>query len=171
MPRSATIQPNSADALVDAAQFVAVVDAALPGGEHSALDPRVHATADKIEALFARTLPINRDLPPDRAPSLGRWRDDRYFGGGAWYPTTLAAAALYFQRALSGGPEAPAMLAHGDRFMATVRALTPPDGALGEQVDRATGQPSSARNLSWSYAAFLEAARLRTRARAHLGIR
>jgi len=45
--------------------------------------------------------------------------------------------------------------------MATVRALTPADGTLSEQVDRSTGLPTSARHLTWSYAAFVTAARLR----------
>jgi glucoamylase len=45
--------------------------------------------------------------------------------------------------------------------MATVRALTPADGSLSEQVDRATGAPTSARHLTWSYAAFVDSARLR----------
>jgi len=39
-----------------------------------------------------------------------------------------------------------------------VRAYTPEDGALSEQFDQTTGAPSSAKHLSWSYAAFLTAA-------------
>jgi glucoamylase len=52
----------------------------------------------------------------------------------------------------------------GDAFMATLRALTPADGALSEQVDRETGAPTSARHLTWSYAAFVSTARLRAQA-------
>jgi glucoamylase len=143
---------DAAEDLVDAAQLLAVLDAELPEGPHSAADPRVAATQAAIEGLFARELPINRDLPPGRAPALGRSRHDRYFGGGAWYPTTLAAAALCYRRD---------ELQRGDAFMATVRALTPADGALSEQVDRESGRPTSARHLTWSYAAFVSAARLR----------
>jgi glucoamylase len=128
------------------------------------LDPRVQATQAAIERLFTRELPINRELPPGRGPALGRSRGDRYFGGGAWYPTTLAAAGLCYRLALRPGQDHEAQLRRGDGFMATVRDLTPPDGALSEQVDRASGQQTSARHLTWSYAAFLEAARLRARA-------
>ncbi len=156
--------------LVDAAELVAVVSAALPSGAHSADDPRVHATQAAIEDMFARTLPINRALPAGSAPALGRWRGDRYFGGGAWYPTTLAAAALCYMRACDPNQDGPALARRGDAYMATVQALTPADGSLSEQVDRSTGRPSSARHLSWSYAAFLEAARLRARALAHLAL-
>ncbi|MEJ2379461.1 MAG: glycoside hydrolase family 15 protein [Pseudolabrys sp.] len=45
--------------------------------------------------------------------------------------------------------------------MATMRALTPEDGALSEQVDRASGAQVSARHLTWSYASFIAAARER----------
>ncbi len=48
--------------------------------------------------------------------------------------------------------------------MTTVRDLTPADGALSEQVDRASGRQTSARHLTWSYAAFVETVRLRGQA-------
>lgn len=155
---------DSADDLVDAAQLLAVLDADLPEGPHSVTDPRVEATQAALERLFAREFPINHSLPPGRAPALGRSRGDRYFGGGAWYPTTLAAASLCYRLAQCPGQDRAALLRRGDEFMATVCALTPEDGALSEQVDRATGAQTSARHLTWSYAAFIEAARLRARA-------
>ena len=155
---------HAADDLVDAAQLLAVLDAALPDGPHSVRDPRVHATQVAIERLFAREFPINHDLPPERAPALGRSRRDRYFGGGAWYPTTLAAAALCYRLALCPEQDRTEQLRRGDAFMRTVRALVPPDGSLSEQVDRTTGQPTSARHLTWSYAAFVAAAWLRNEA-------
>lgn len=149
---------HTADDLVDAAALLAVLDADLPRGRHSIEDPRVQKTQATIEALFAREFPINRART---APALGRSRGDRYFGGGAWYPTTLAAASLYYRRALHARQVGAAMIARGDAFMATVRDLTPADGALSEQVDRETGTQTSARHLTWSYAAFISAARLR----------
>jgi glucoamylase len=151
---------ESAGDLIDAAQLLAVLDADLPDGPHSVRDPRVHKTQSAIERLFAREFPINRGR---EAPALGRNRGDRYFGGGAWYPTTLAAAALYYRRALQPGQDHAALLAHGDAFMTTVRDLTPEDGALSEQVDRESGAQTSARHLTWSYAAFIGAASLRAR--------
>ncbi len=154
----------SAEDLVDAATLIAVLDADLPSGAHSAEDPRVEATQAAIERLFARELAINRRLPAGAAPALGRSRGDRYFGGGAWYVATLAAAGLYYRRAQCRAQERAALIRRGDAFMARVRALTPEDGSLSEQVDRTTGQPSSARHLTWSYAAFLSTARLRARA-------
>jgi glucoamylase len=156
---------DSAGDLVDAAQLLAVLDADLPGGPHSVEDPRFQSTQAAIEGLFARELPINFALPPGRGPALGRSRGDHYFGGGAWYPTTLAAAGLCYRLSLRPGQDRGALMRRGDAFMATVRALTPADGALSEQVDRETGAQTSARHLTWSYAAFVSTARLRAQAR------
>ena len=158
-----------AEHLIDAAALLAVLDADLPDGPHSVLDPRLQETQNKIEAMFAKELPINHARPADYGPALGRNRADRYFGGGAWYATTLAAAAIYYRRALCQGEDAAALLQRGDSFMATVRWLTPHDGALSEQVDRVTGRQTSARHLTWSYAAFVNAACLRHRAMEKLG--
>jgi glucoamylase len=146
------------DDLIDAASLLAVLDADLADGPHSIADVRVWTTLDALERLFAQIFPINAGRT---APALGRSRGDRYFKGGAWYPTTLAAASLCYRRALREPASRAQMLARGDAYMQTVRDLTPPDGRLSEQVDRATGAPISARDLTWSYAAFIAAARLR----------
>lgn len=152
---------DDADDALDASFLLGVLDADLPGGPHSIEDPRVHATQKAIEDMFARELPINRARLAGCAPALGRYRADQYFGGGAWFSTTLAAAALYYRRANRAGEDRAALIKRGDDFMATVRNLTPPDGALPEQVDRETGQATSARHLTWSDAAFVNAARSR----------
>jgi glucoamylase len=150
---------GTADDLVDAAALLAVLDADLPHGPHSIVDPRVQQTFAVIEDVFAREFPINAGRT---APALGRSRKDRYFGGGAWYPTTLAAASLCYR--LARRDERHEWLTRGDAYMATVRALTPDDGSLSEQVDRVTGKQTSARDLTWSYAAFISAALLRAKA-------
>ena len=154
----------SADDLLDAAVLLAVLDADLPDGPHSVQDPRVRATQTAIENLFAREFPINRHRPAGQGPALGRSRGDRYFGGGAWYPTTLAAAGLCYRLAQCPGQDRDVLAGRGDAFMATVRDLIPADGSMSEQVDRTTGAPTSARHLTWSYAAFVSTARLRTQA-------
>ncbi|MBS7706074.1 glycoside hydrolase family 15 protein [Chelatococcus asaccharovorans] len=59
---------------------------------------------------------------------------------------------------------AAAIAARGDAFMATVRHFTPPSGELSEQFDRATGAQTSAKDLGWSYAAFLTAIAARKKA-------
>lgn len=50
-----------------------------------------------------------------------------------------------------------AVRTYADDFIAVVQKYTPADGSLDEQYDRDTGVPRSARDLTWSYAAFLTA--------------
>jgi glucoamylase len=160
---------ESRDEGLDAALILAVLDADLPSGRHSVMDERVQLTVAAIEDMFAREFPINRQRPDGHAPALGRNRNDRYFGGGAWYPTTLGAAGFYYRladRVRSAAREADhvaALIRRGDAVMSTVRRYTPADGTLSEQFDRTTGEPMSARNLAWSYAAFIAAAHARKR--------
>jgi glucoamylase len=170
---------------LDIAVVLGVLHAGRITGSHSVLDPKTQATLSALEELFEARYPINRGRPRGYAPALGRYAGDRYYGGGAWFLATLAAAEFYFKLAqalLAGAnlivaPEnsrfrqrlgaaetaagvelARLALARGDAVMRTVRAYTPEDGALAEQFDQTTGAPSSAKHLSWSYAAFITAA-------------
>jgi glucoamylase len=157
----AAVQPASRrgrDNIIDSACLIAVLDADLPSGPHSVEDPRVWKTLSALEDLFGREFPINRGRS---APALGRSYSDRYFGGGAWYVATLAAASLCYRRAAIDRKARRRFLERGDAFMATVRDLTPDNGCLSEQVDRTSGVQTSARHLTWSYAAFVIAAQLR----------
>jgi glucoamylase len=151
------------DNIIDSACLIAVLDADLPSGPHSADDARVWKTLSALQDLFEREFPINRDRS---APALGRSYRDRYCGGGAWYVATLAAASLCYRQSARDPKNGRRFLEHGDAFMATVRQLTPEDGRLSEQVDRESAVQTSARDLTWSYAAFVEAAQLRNRAAA-----
>jgi glucoamylase len=153
--------PAGANDVLDASFLLGVLDADLPDGPHSVDDPRVHDTQRAIEDMYARELPINRTRFAGRTPALGRYHGDKYFGGGAWFPTTLAAAALCYRRASRGGQDRLALVTRGDGFLATIRDLAPFNGALPEQVDRETGQPTSAHQLTWSHAAFVSTSRLR----------
>lgn len=45
------------------------------------------------------------------------------------------------------------LVAMGDAYLRRVRSCTPADGSMSEQFDRATGQPMSACDLTWSYVA------------------
>ena len=114
------------------------------------------STLSRLESVFAHTLGINRHLPPECAPALGRYDGDAYFGGGAWYVATLAAAEFCYRAALRcPAPATCDWLTRGDAFVATVRRYTPDSGDLSEQIDRDTGEQRSAQHLTWSYAAFI----------------
>jgi glucoamylase len=89
---------------------------------------------------------------------MGRYEGDVYFSGGAYYVSTLGAAELCYLAAAAHAPSSEARaswVAHGDGFLETVRAFTPPSGDLSEQFDQRTGEPRSAKHLAWSYAAFI----------------
>jgi glucoamylase len=171
---------------LDSAVILGILHAGRTGGRHSVLDPKAQATLSALEELFEAEYPINHNRQPGRGVALGRYANDRYYSGGAYYFATLAAAEFYFRlaTALRGGaqlavtPEnlrfrqrlgigdaaadgrALARLAqeHGDAIMRTVQVFTPASGDLSEQFDRTTGKQTSAKRLTWSYAAFITAA-------------
>ncbi len=118
----------------------------------AASDEQLRATMARLEELFDGLYPINWERS---APAIGRYPGDRYYGGGAWYAATLAAAEFWYR----AGERA-----RGDAYMETVRAFTPESGDMSEQFDRITGAQTSARHLAWSYAAFITAEAERRRA-------
>ncbi|GGC54228.1 glycoside hydrolase family 15 protein [Chelatococcus reniformis] len=184
---------TSADKALDAAVILGTVHAERTAGDCSVLDPRTQATLLKLEALFAEDYAVNRDRPADCGLLLGRYRNDRYYAGGAYLMTTLAAAEFYYRLAATvgaGGPAADsslhgelaaalgavdgppavvkALIGRGDGILNAVRRFTPPDGSMAEQVDQTTGAPASAKNLTWSYGGFITAVVARRSAEAAL---
>jgi len=175
---------------LDVAVVLAALHAGRAAGAHGVTDPRTQATLSALEELFEAEYAINRDRPAERGPAMGRYAGDAYYSGGAYYFATLGAAEFYFRLAAAllagakmtasdanarfrrrliggeGGNGAPAAaaIARGDAIMRTVRAFTPAGGDLSEQFDRTTGAQTSAKHLSWSYAAFVTAAASRAQA-------
>ncbi|MGO9418853.1 glycoside hydrolase family 15 protein [Roseiarcus sp.] len=177
---------------LDIAVVLATLHAQRASGTHSVLDPRAQATLAALEDLFDAEYDINRRRPDGRGPAMGRYSGDAYYSGGAYYFSTLAAGQFYFKlaAALHSGAEFPATdentrflmrlgiglegakgaapadaaFARGDAFMRTVRAFTPASRELSEQFDRTTGAQTSAKRLTWSYAAFITAAASRREA-------
>jgi glucoamylase len=131
---------------------------------HSARDPRMHRTFDRLVQLFDRLYPINRQRPSDRGPAMGRYEGDRYYSGGAYYFSTLGAAEFCFLAAAAhprGSEPRWQWESQGDAFLETVRAFTPTSGDLAEQFDQHTGEQTSAKHLAWSYAALISCATAR----------
>jgi glucoamylase len=124
---------------------------------HAVADVRMHATLERLMALFHASYAINRGRA---APAMGRYEGDKYFSGGAFYFSTLGAAEFCF-RAAAGCADAQMWRRRGDAFLETVRTFTPPSGDLSEQFDQSTGHQTSARHLAWSYAAFISCAAAR----------
>ena len=175
---------------LDVAVILGVLHAARARAAHSVLDPRAQATLSALEELFEAEYAINRKRPPGFGLALGRYANDAYYSGGAYFFATLAGAEFYFKLAAAlfsgaelvatkenarfrarlsagggaGDSPAAAAIEHGDAIMRTVQAFTPTSGDLSEQFDRTTGTETSAKHLAWSYAAFITAAASRRRA-------
>jgi glucoamylase len=81
---------------LDFAVILAVIHAGRKAGTHSGLDPRVMATLARLEALFGASYMINRSRPENRGPAMGRYANDKYFSGGAYYFSTLGTAEFYY---------------------------------------------------------------------------
>jgi glucoamylase len=78
-----------------------------------------------------------------------------------------APAAALSDGALAGRSReavAAAALRRGDMYLATVRRFTPASRELAEQFSQLDGAPTSADNLTWSYACFVTALAARRRA-------
>ena len=147
---------------LDIAVILAANHARCVGERHGMLDERLAATLDKLADYFAQEFPINRPVPAGRAPALGRYPGDAYFGGNPWYIATLAGAEFEYRRtatlaAAGEADEAALAEQRGDAYLETVRAFTPPSGEMSEQFDKRNGAPLSAKDLAWSYAAFISA--------------
>ncbi|MFI4889553.1 MAG: glycoside hydrolase family 15 protein [Steroidobacterales bacterium] len=139
---------------LDIAVILAAIHASRSGDTHSVHDPRMHATLARLDELFDAQYPINRGRGAGLGPALGRYAGDVYFSGGPYYFSTLAAAEFCYRAAVRGG-KSRALVERGDGYLATVRAFVPASGALSEQFDGSTGAQTSARELAWSYAAFI----------------
>jgi glucoamylase len=150
--RAADAKPTSKE--LDIAVILAAIHANRSGA-HSPQDPRMHATLERLEALFDAAYPINRNRPPQRAPAMGRYAGDVYYSGGAYYFSTLGAAEFCFRAAAGGNQDGPGWFRRGDAYLETVRAYTPQNGDMSEQFDQRTGEQTSARHLAWSYACFI----------------
>jgi glucoamylase len=105
----------------------------------------------RIEQHFAAAYPLNRGRA--RPFALGRYPGDRYFDGSAWYLCCFAAAEFAYHRAAA--LRDPSLVTRGDAILEAVSALVPESGELSEQFHPATGAQLSAKNLTWSYAAFI----------------
>jgi glucoamylase len=159
--RSRILDSNAASTKeLDISVILAALHAGGSGESHSVRDPRMHATLARLEALFDAEYAINLNRPASRAPAMGRYSGDIYYSGGAYYFSTLGAAEFCFRAAMHS-PQASALIEHGDAFLETVRAFTPPSGDLSEQFDQRTGAQRSAQQLAWSYAAFISCAESR----------
>ncbi|MDS9469231.1 glycoside hydrolase family 15 protein [Paracoccus sp. MBLB3053] len=142
---------------LDSATCLAILHARRKDGPFAMTSSRSLATIAALEKRFARLYPINEAR---RAPAIGRWAEDVYFDGNPWYPTTLGFAELHYRiSTLTRDPDA---FARAEEQMHLIEEMVAGKaGPLPEQFHRRTGAPTSCLDLTWSAAAFLEAAAAR----------
>jgi glucoamylase len=136
---------------LDLAVILGVLHAGRGNGRHSVRDIRVASTLEALEDVFAADYALNREAGAGLA--LGRYRNDVYFSGGAYFFCTFGAAEFYYKRAVAI-PE-PGLIEKGDAIFAMARKSIPASGEISEQFDQTTGAQTSAKSLTWSYASFL----------------
>ena len=144
------------DGLLDSATCLAILSAGRDTGPFALTAPRTRATVAGLEAIFSELYLVNRDRA---APAIGRWAGDVYFDGNPWYPNTLGFAELHYR--IAAATRDPSAFAKADAWMALIEAVAPAPGPLPEQFDRTPGAPTSCLTLTWSAAAFLQAAAAR----------
>lgn len=94
-------------------------------------------------AEFARGTPGTMEVTALRAPTLTEVLDR---------PVEVGTVIH-----LPDAPLADAFARKGEAFLRTMLDQIPEDGMMAEQFDKVTGQPRSARDLTWSYASLLTA--------------
>jgi glucoamylase len=155
---SRIMPPGSAtEKELDAAAILGVLHSGRRQGPHSLTDPRVAATLGKLEALFAADYALNRAAGAGLA--FGRYRGDVYFSGGAYFFCTFGAAEFCYK--LAAETRDAGLLAKGDAILAMARRSIPDTGEIAEQFDQTTGEQTSAKSLTWSYASYLTCWRAR----------
>jgi glucoamylase len=118
---------------LDISVVLAVVQTGRRAGSHSVVDPKMLATMTALERVFEQQYLINRTRPADCAPALGRYAEDSYFSGGAYYFSTLGAAQFYFLLAQAAAEGAEVAVARENR--ATLAGLLgAPAESLAEGV-------------------------------------
>lgn len=152
---------------LDSAVVLAVLHGYADDGFFSPSDPKVLATAEKMERAFRDIYPINRanGFP---GTAIGRYPEDRYTGyhsdgeGNPWVLNTNAFAELYYRAArakfnLGSHRAATKLIRQGDSYLERNRVHANPDGSFSEQINRYSGHQQGAPNLTWSHASFLTA--------------
>jgi glucoamylase len=153
---------------LDFAVILGVLHAGLDEGPHSPQDERVLLTFKKLEELFTAEYAINSG--GGHGIMSGRYKGDDYVSGGAYYFSTFGAAEFYYRAAVAMPTGKAALIEKGDAVLTRVRGFIPESGHLSEQFDQKTGAQTSAKDLSWSYAAFITAWQARQMALGQKGI-
>ncbi len=138
---------------LDFSVVLGVLHAGWPDGRFSVGDEQAAITLKRLEERFAADYAINRGAGAGIA--FGRYGADTYVSGGAWFISTFGAAEFCYKRALATADRG--LIARGDAMLEMARRFIPASGDISEQFDQTTGEQTSAKDLTWSHAAFITA--------------
>ncbi len=127
---------------LDAGVVMAAVHAGRASGRHALDDPRLLATAARLEALFEERFPINREDRHGPGTAIGRHEGDQYYGGNPFVFLTAAFAEFHYRLAASL-PSRPSLVVTPESraFWARVLATTPAAPAAVPQAGSAAAPP------------------------------
>ena len=115
---------------LDTSVILAALAAEQSSGPLSVTDSRILATALHIEETFMKLYPINRNS--NYGAAIGRYPEDKYFGGNPWVLTTAAFAELNDRLAVAVATATsfPMTQTHADYFMRVLRLNGTPQTVL-----------------------------------------
>lgn len=180
----------------DAAVICAFNDGYLGDGVFAPTSTEVAGTVKTLNDLFCNSFAVNQADTKNGIPGIlyGRYEGDNYAGGNPWILLTAALAELLYRGAsdllegtvmpaeaqaiwapvlgLQGefdtASAAKAMAGAGDGVLTRLHSHVKAGGLhLNEQLDRNTGSPMAAKDLTWSYACMLKAVHARKQYHAH----
>jgi len=176
----------------DAATICGFNDGYLGDGVFSPSSKEVAGTIATLNALFCSSFTVNQADTKAGVPGIlyGRYEGDNYAGGNPWILLSAALAQLLYRAAsevASNGQmdqaafqlwapmlaldtnqfdataTAQALAGAGDGVLVRIRSHVKDGGFhLTEQLDRNSGSPMAAKDLTWSYATMLKAVHART---------
>jgi len=175
----------------DAAVICAFNDGYLGDGVFSASSKEVAGTISTLNTLFCNSFAVNQADTKAGVPGIlyGRYEGDNYAGGNPWILLTAALAELLYRGAaevqttaamdtaaystwapvlgldaaqFDATTTAKAMAGAADGVLVRLRTHVKAGGFhLNEQIDRNSGNPMAAKDLTWSYATMLKAVHAR----------
>lgn len=176
----------------DSAVIEAINVGHLSDGYLPLLSKYVLGTVITLNDLFCEEYDVNRADSEKGVPGVlyGRYSGDRYAGGNPWVLLSVSLARLVYRQAaaasageaiseevegllqqaygiapgLSGAALGAALVRAGDGVLLRVKSHLPPSLHMNEQLDRHTGAPIGAKDLTWNYANTLLALQARSEA-------
>lgn len=125
-------------------------------------DVKAKRSVEALAEAFNKVYPVNHQLFSHMVPAIGRYPEDRYYGGNPWFLTTFAFAEYYFNLAMESGN--PSYINIGEQYLNRGLLHKDGNGQLDEQINKFNGYMLSAHDLTWSYASYISAVNARTRA-------